>query len=67
MFWVAMSWGRAGWGAERAHGIYAHFPLFYFPAPQKVIKRNSGQECEGKSIQRIQVEVVEGELPRISA
>ena len=51
MGWGIMYLGWAGWGAERSHGICAHFPLFYCTNfPQKAINDNCDRGCEGKLI-----------------
>ena len=66
MVWGTMSWGWAGWLAERAHEICAPLPLLCFPDfSRKVINCN----CDIVSRDAIEsrVEVVEGEFPRISA
>ena len=63
MVWGAMSWGWAGWGAERAHGICAPFPLFCCENG-----RNGNCEIVSGDARESRVEVVEGGVvPRISA
>ena len=62
MVWGATSWGCAGWGAERAHGICAPFPLFFFENG-----RNGNCEIVSRDARESRVEVVEGGVPRISA
>ena len=47
----AMSWGWAGWGAERAHGICAPFPLFFFENGRNGNCEIVSREWERKSSQ----------------
>ena len=63
--WVTMSWGWAGWVAERAHGICAPFLFFFFPDfLRKVINCNC--DIVSRDVIESRVEVVEGGFPRIS-
>ena len=64
--WGTISWGWAGWGAERAHGICAPFPLFCFPDfSRKVINCNC--DIVSRDVRESLVEVVEGGFPCIIA
>ena len=62
MVWGAMSWGWAGWGAERAHGICAPFHLFRCENG-----RNGNSDIVSGDARESRLEVVERGFPRISA
>ena len=63
MGWVSMYLGWAGWGAERANGLCAPFPLFCFPAcPPKVRNGNCeivSEDARESRSRRSRVYVVE--------